>query len=217
MTTAAPTYDMPAFGPSFWGSIDSEQGARPFAGKLTKGGYLPKLPSIRAREQVQDATTAATPQVQIPPALAPSADTYSDKALAARSLSPAISRRIHELMKFALEDGERLPSIASIKGMSAFARAVAADKAMKDPLLTTDDVGLLIATWRISTEEMLSLKFLDEAQIEFAWALKDASGKLTREWGATAWTDFVRSFHYAPTFFDGGESRLSQKSLTLTT
>lgn len=117
------------------------------------------------------------------------------------NLVAAVGNRLFELMRFSIEDGEPLPSSESIAGLWRF---LDQNPSVQNPLLTSDSEGVLIATWRISTVSMLSIRFIDRARIEFAWTLQDKNGKVSREWGENRCEDFVSSFRYANEFLGGG-------------
>lgn len=117
------------------------------------------------------------------------------------SLVAAVGNRLFELMGVSIEDGEPLPSSESIAGLWRF---LDQNPSVQNPLLTSDSEGVLIATWRISTVSMLSIRFIDRTRIEFAWTLQDKNGKVSREWGENRCEDFVTSFRYANEFLGGG-------------
>jgi len=131
------------------------------------------------------------------------ADTTASSEVGSEPLTlvPAIGNRLFELMRFSIEDDEPLPSTESIAGLWRF---VDQNPSAHNPLLTSDSGGVLIATWRISTVSMLSIRFIDRTRIEFAWTLQDKNGKVSREWGENHCENFVSSFRYANEFLGGG-------------
>ena len=71
-----------------------------------------------------------------------------------------VGRRILDLIRFAMEDREAMPSSSSTL---AFWDFLEAKKLTSIPLLTTDDAGNLVATWRASQDEMLTVKFVNRS------------------------------------------------------
>lgn len=111
-----------------------------------------------------------------------------------------IRMRLYELLKYSAEDGEPPPSTSSIVALNSFLEQ---NQKVSMPLLATDSVGHLVATWRLGQISMLSLKFIEGRKVEFAWAY-EARRKTTRDWGTANWDEFIASFPHAPVFLGCG-------------
>jgi len=110
----------------------------------------------------------------------------------------SIMQRVRALVEYALVDNEPIPNQQSLHGLLAFVETQAS---MREPLLTTDHIGLLVATWKIDHEQMLSIKFNGIEDIDYAWAHRNTRGELERNWGSTKWRTFLPSFPFGPAFF----------------
>ncbi len=121
--------------------------------------------------------------------------------LHARGMPESVKRRIFDLMKYSLEDGEALPNSRSIAALEHFIEQ-APEAAL--PLLGTDDTGLMVATWRKGQESMLSIKFDEGNCIHYAWTLENKK-QVERSWGESSSGEFLASFAHR-TFFLAGES-----------
>jgi hypothetical protein len=119
----------------------------------------------------------------------------------AGSVKSAVGYRLFELIRYSCEDGEPLPAQDSIAGLWAFFEH---HPTARNPLLTSDSEGFLVATWRTNVVSMLSIRFKDRTHIEFAWAREEKNGKVRREWGEDRCENFVSSFPYASEFIDAG-------------
>ncbi|WP_406867751.1 hypothetical protein [Paraburkholderia fungorum] len=119
-----------------------------------------------------------------------------------QDISAIIGNRLFELIRYAIEDGEPLPGKESIAGLWKFLEVCSPANC---PLLASGPDGTLVATWRIDNVSMLSMRFLNRLQIEFAWALQDNNGKVSRKWGEDYWKDFVASFPHRREFLDCGK------------
>ncbi|MBU9464682.1 hypothetical protein LGM75_05175 [Burkholderia multivorans] len=117
------------------------------------------------------------------------------------SVKSAVGYRLFELIRYSCEDGDSLPLQDSIAGLWAFFDH---HPTARNPLLTSDAEGFLVATWRTSVVSMLSIRFKDRTHIEFAWAREEKNGKVRREWGEDRCEHFVSSFPYASEFIDAG-------------
>lgn len=174
--------------------------------------YVVGEPAAVSRKSKMTVTQAA--HVDHFPVVAPAVDAQSIDAGAQSSLRQAIGSRVLDLIRYAVADSESLPLPLSFSGLLAF---VACYPSVPMPLLTTDDIGALVATWRASKDEMLSIKFLDRKRIQFAWAHNTNTGQLDRKWGDDEWAHFVPSFPFAKTFFGGGKPCEATGCPTLTT
>lgn len=111
-----------------------------------------------------------------------------------------IRHRVFELMKCCAEDGEPMPSVESHDGLMGFIGQIGD---VRMPLLTSDDDGLLVATWRQGQHAMLSIRFLNASKIEFAIATETRLGKIARDWGEMDWKSFLDRTPLARTFAAG--------------
>jgi hypothetical protein len=112
----------------------------------------------------------------------------------------AVRNRVFELLKYSIEDRDALPSASSIAALYTFLRQY---QNTLMPLLASDSTGSLIATWRKGQASMLSIKFVQERRIEFAWAY-DTGKTIVRDWGEASWDDFMASFQHTQVFLGGG-------------
>lgn len=117
------------------------------------------------------------------------------------NVKSAVGYRLFELIRYSCEDGEPLPTQDSIAGLWTFFDL---HPTARNPLLTSDSEGFLVATWRTNVVSMLSIRFKDRTRIEFAWAREEKNGKVRREWGEDRCEHFVSSFPYASEFIDAG-------------
>lgn len=115
-------------------------------------------------------------------------------------VSRAVRSRVFELLKYSIEDRDTLPSASSIAALNTF---LAQHLSAAMPLLASDSTGSLVATWRKGQVSMLSLKFLGQRRIEYAWAL-DVEKTVVRDWGEASWDDFTASFPHIQAFLGGG-------------
>ena len=108
-----------------------------------------------------------------------------------------VRRRLLELMKYSILDDEAVPEESSVSGLNAF---LAKYSYVQTPLLSSDNRGLVVATWKLNETSMLSFRFIDRFNIQYAWALNGNGEKVERNWGEAPWEDFVKSFGYAERF-----------------
>jgi hypothetical protein len=127
----------------------------------------------------------------------------ADEELGAYSgsdVKDSVRRRIFDLLKYAMEDDEAFPAARSIESMDRF---LSENSVKMSPLIASDSNGRLIATWRISQDSMLSIKFFEDDTVEYAWALESGK-KVKRNWGQANWKELLQSFPSASVFLDGG-------------
>jgi hypothetical protein len=127
-------------------------------------------------------------------------DDSAGPVLAKPAAVPRIRARLYELMKCCLEDGDPVPRQELHRGLMGF---IAQVEDARMPLLTADDDGLLVATWRQGQHSMLSIRFLDESKIEFAISKETKPGKVARDWGETDWKTFLERTPSARDFAAG--------------
>ena len=159
----------------------------------------PSFPRVRVTPATTYNADAWSPSEEV--AIPVNATDSSEVGSTPLNVTSEVSHRLFELIRYSTEDDEPLPTQDSISGLWAFFDRC---PTAKNPLLTSDSDGSLVATWRISAVSMLSIRFLDRARIEFAWAREDKNGKVKREWGEDRCENFVSSFAYAKEFIDGG-------------
>lgn len=159
----------------------------------------PSFPRVRATPATTYHADAWSPSEEV--AIPVNATDSSELGSTPLSVTSEVSHRLFELIRYSTEDDEPLPTQDSISGLWAFFDRC---PTAKNPLLTSDSDGSLVATWRISTVSMLSIRFLDRTRIQFAWAREDKNGKVKREWGEDRCENFVSSFTYAKEFIGGG-------------
>ena len=128
------------------------------------------------------------------------------EVLARTLLAPAkaaiwerIDARIRELTKYSMEDAEQPPLPDSIHNLRQFLEKA---PQAKIPLLSSDAAGNLIATWRKSTDSMLSLKFLGGQKLQFAWSVEESKNKISRDWGDGNCADFLANSSQALQFLE---------------
>lgn len=159
----------------------------------------PSLPHVRATPATTYNADAWSPSEEM--AVPANATDSSKLGATSISVTSEVGHRLYELMRYSTEDDEPLPTQDSISGLWAFFDRC---PTATNPLLTSDSDGSLVATWRISTVSMLSIRFLDRVRIQFAWAREEKSGKVKREWGEDRCENFISSFAYAKEFIGGG-------------
>jgi hypothetical protein len=130
-----------------------------------------------------------------------SSDIIAPELVSKGDVRPEIRHRLLELIRYSIQDNEPLPRSDSLAGLNGFLETYST---VRRPLLTSDDEGFLVATWRISDSSMLSFRFLDREAIQYAWALEDGRGQVNRKWGEVAWGDFMSSFRYVKDFLGLG-------------
>jgi hypothetical protein len=146
----------------------SFQGFDEFAGLRAK---------LSAKPPSQDVTTG-----EIAPPVANKAE--------AEAVASRVRQRITALLKDATSEGEAIPAAESIVGLYSF---LVRCPSSRMPLVGLDDDGCLVATWRKTQDAMLTLRFLDRKNVEFAIAAEAKPGKISRDWGETTWVDLMAS------------------------
>lgn len=106
------------------------------------------------------------------------------------NVTQVLGNRLFELLRCSIEDGETLPSL---KSLTAFNLFFSRNFEFRMPLISTDDDGQFVATWRLSREEMLSIRFIEQKSIEYALAVMK-NGHLEHKWGEGDWQSLAQSF-----------------------
>lgn len=114
------------------------------------------------------------------------------------ALAGEMWKRLAELTRLAVQERESVPAMSSVSGLRQFMDSC---KPNRSPLLATDDDGIVVATWRNGNEEMLSVRFLDQEHIHFAWAVERGWFGLSRRWGESGWREFLAGFAHGKRFF----------------